>query len=149
MNSELKPESVSKLLLWIDEQSRRCHRKAAQARFFALSLKAIQITMAGALPILALAAPSASSPSTNGIIGAVIVTIEGFQHSFKFEQFWVMYRQAGSGLQDERRLYELRAGPYENVTNADAVLAKRVTNLTQQRVTGWAATVQKALAKSS
>jgi hypothetical protein len=40
---------------------------------------------------IALADPSASKPAINGIIGASIVIIEGFQHSFKFEQFWVTY----------------------------------------------------------
>jgi hypothetical protein len=80
MSSDINPESVSKLLQWIDEQSRRCHKKAHQARFFTLSRKAVQNILAGALPILALAAPSESRPSINGIIGAVIVIIEGFQH---------------------------------------------------------------------
>lgn len=85
----------------------------------------------------------------NGIIGALIVIIEGFQHSFKFEQFWIAYRQAGYDLQGEKRLYETGAGPYENAAKPEALLATRTLNLTQQRVTTWASTIQKALAKSN
>jgi hypothetical protein len=149
MNPAHGSESSGALLNWIDNQGQRCHKKASQARLFTLCLKAIQITLAGSLPILALADPAASKPAINGIIGACIVIIEGFQHSFKFEQFWTTYRQAGYDLQAEKRLYEAKAGPYENITNADALLAVRVTELTQRRVAGWAETVQKALAKSA
>ncbi len=146
MTAASSPNPSADLLGWIDAQIRRCHRKASQARFFALALKAIQIGLAGSLPILALADPRASRPAINGIIGACIVIIEGFQHSFRFEQFWVSYRRSGNELEAERRLHEIQAGPYENIIGSDALLAVRATELVQQRVERWEKAVQKALA---
>jgi hypothetical protein len=105
--------SIGKLMDWVNARARRNHQKATQARFFALGLKSLQIVLAGSIPILALASPSSSKPAVNGILGALIVMIEGFQHTFKFEQFWIHYRQAGYDLQHELTHFELRAGPYE------------------------------------
>jgi hypothetical protein len=146
MSTDRAPESLAALLRWIDKQIARCHRKASQARFFTLLLKSIQISLAGSLPILALAAPSASKPAITGIIGACIVIIEGFQSSFKFDQFWVTYRRSGSELQGEKQLYEMKAGPYEGTGNPDALLAVRVTELTHQRYERWERNLQRALA---
>src|SRR5271166_1228186 len=112
---------------------RHYHHKANQARFFTLSLKAVQITLAGSIPILALASPSSSKPAVNGILGALIVIIEGFQHSFKFEQFWVRNRQAAVELHGEKVLFGMKAGPYENVENPEALFAVRVASINRER----------------
>jgi hypothetical protein len=49
----------------------------------------------------------------------------------------------------ERRLFEMRAGPYENALDPKALLAARVIELTQERIATWANTIQKALAKAN
>jgi hypothetical protein len=138
-------DPLAKLERTIDTQIQRCHRKGTQARFFALTLKAMQICLAGSLPVLALADPAASKPAINGIIGACIVIIEGFQHSFKFDQFWIAYRRAAYELEGERRLHDMRAGPYEGIPNPDAILALRITDLMEQRISRWERTIQKGL----
>ena len=116
---------------------------------FALSLRALQIVLAGTIPILALARPSASLPAVNGILGALIVIIEGFQHTFKFEQFWIAYRQHGYEWQGEKFLYMMKAGPYENVPDRDVLLASRVSAIMEKQAGSWAENVLKALAKST
>lgn len=148
MTNPLQVDSRENLLDWATRVERRCHRKANQARFFTLSLKAVQITLAGSIPILALASPSISKPAVNGILGALIVIIEGFQHSFKFEEFWIRYRQAAFDIDAEKVLLSASAGPYENVDKPEAVFAVRVSAINRDRLKGWADTIQKSLAKS-
>ncbi len=134
---------------WVNARARRNHQKATQARFFALGLKSLQIVLAGSIPILALASPSSSKPAVNGILGALIVMIEGFQHTFKFEQFWIHYRQAGYDLQHELTHFELRAGPYEAAINPVALFAVRVADINRGHVLTWAETIQKGLTKNT
>jgi hypothetical protein len=148
MASENEPGPDQHVLDRIDERIGRCNRKANQARFFTLSLKAIQITLAGTIPILALVNPHASQPGVNGILGTLIVVIEGFQHSFKFEQFWIRYRQGAYELEGERSLYLAKAGPYRDPQNAHVLFAERVDSAIQKHVGNWADSIQKTLANS-
>lgn len=112
----------------------------------ALGLKSLQIVIAGFIPVLALVDPGASKPAVNGVLGAMIVIIEGFQHSFRFEQFWIRYRRAATELECELALYMGKAKPYSE-TDADALFAQRIASLMKVQAEGWADTIQKHLSK--
>jgi hypothetical protein len=149
MHSEMNMPETADLQAFIAERVRHWSHKANMARLCALSLKAIQITMAGSLPILALAVPKAASPAVSGTIGACIVIVEGFQQSFRFEQFWMIYRQCANRLANEERMFRFRAGPYEQASRPEALLASRVNDLLSDRLDRWERTIQAALAGQS
>ncbi len=110
-------------------QLKRHHRKTDQCRFATLFLKALQIVLAGTIPILALLNPSASRPAVNGVLGALIVIIEGFQHSFQFEQYWMRYRRCAHELEREVSLHAARAGRYAGAHEPDKTLAEQIEAL--------------------
>jgi Protein of unknown function (DUF4231) len=135
----------SDLHAFVLNRIRHWHRKASLARFFALSLRAGQIILAGCLPILALTVPKAANPATSGIIGSVIVIVEGFQQSFRFEQFWTMYREWANRLANEERMFQFRAGPYESAANPQSMFASRVNTILDERLETWGRTVVDAM----
>jgi len=64
-------------------------------------------------------------------------------------QFWVRNRQTAVELHGEKVLFGMRVGPHENVENPEALFAVRVASINCERLTGWADTIQKSLAKSN
>jgi hypothetical protein len=130
----------------VGDRIRRSHSKARLRRTAALGLRGLQIVIAGCIPVLALVNPGASKPAVNGVLGAAIVVIEGFQHSFRFEHFWIKYRQAAVELESELALYTGRGRPYAG-SDAQSLFVERVASLIKKQAEGWADTIKKSLPK--
>jgi hypothetical protein len=130
----------------VDDRIRRAHAKAGQCRAAALGLKSIQIILAASIPVLALVHPSASRPSVNGVLGAAIVMIEGFQHSFRFDHFWIEYRRTAFELESELALYTGHGRPYTG-NDAESLFVERVASLIRRQTDDWASAVEKKLPK--
>jgi uncharacterized protein DUF4231 len=123
-------ERLEQRLEWYDEHSGH-HR-----RWF-VSLKVTQIVVAAAIPATAAAGGSAA---VAGVLGAVVVVLEGIQQLFQFQQNWVAYRGAAEALERERALFLAGAGPYAVATGPrEALLAERVESLIASEHSGWAA----------
>jgi len=69
----------------------RYHRNANRYRIIFLFLKSSQICFAASIPLVSLMAPTAVQPIVNGILGALIVIVEGFQGAFEFQRYWIRY----------------------------------------------------------
>ena len=68
------------------------------------------------------------------------MVIEGFQHSFQFEQFWIRYRRAATEFECELALYIAHAAPYSG-PDAEGPSFNELQPLIKAQTEGWADTV--------
>jgi hypothetical protein len=99
------------------------------------SLKVAQIVVAAAIPA---AVAAGASAAVAGVLGAVIVILEGLQQLFQFQQSWTGYRSTAEALKHEKFLYLAGAGPYGAGDRRDGLLAERVEGLVSQEHAAWA-----------
>jgi hypothetical protein len=97
-------------------------------------LKTLQILAAAVIPLLAGFGVSAK---VAGILGVVIVTLEGVQQLNQYQQNWITYRATGEALKHEKYTFLARAGPYRKSTNPTALLAERIEGLISQEHAKW------------
>ncbi len=105
-------------------------------------LKLIQIVLAALLPFLSQYNKS-NSGFIIGIIGIVIVLLEGFQQLGQYHQSWINYHATRDALTQEKFLYLARAGPYSTTQcpkDTDLVprLAENIEALIAQDRSRWA-----------
>ena len=74
-----------------------------------------------------------------GMLGAVIVVIEGLLRLFQWEQHWLRYRGTWLALDREKALYVATAGPYGDAENPRRLLAERVEDLQSRENLSWVA----------
>src|SRR6185437_3715050 len=115
----------------------RYHRNANRYRIIFLFLKSSQICFAASIPLVSLMAPTAVQPIVNGILGALIVIVEGFQGAFEFQRYWIRYRLGGLSLDGEKRLFDAKAGPYKEAPDRTVLLAERVDTIIRETQSGW------------
>lgn len=121
-------ERLEDQLSWYEGKSRN-HQTWYQ------SLKVAQIVIAAAIPAAVAAGASAAAA---GVLGAVIVVLEGLQQLFQFQQNWISYRSTAEALKHEKFLYLASAGPYREADWPEATLAERVEGLVSQETVAWA-----------
>jgi Protein of unknown function (DUF4231) len=90
--------------------------------------------IAAAIPVVAAFGADAD---VAGLLGAVIVIIEGLQQLFQFHQNWLRYRGAAQSLESEKHLFLASAGPYAAAPRPAALLAERVEGLLSSELTAW------------
>ncbi len=114
---------------WYNDKSGRSQRLYKWLKF-------IEIATAATIPILAaFHAPTVSA----GVLGGLIVVLEGVQHVNQYHANWTSYRATCEALKHEKYLYLAAAGPYA-VENPHALLAERIEGLISQENTKWVAT---------
>lgn len=132
MTDAPKPEGAAweRLL----DQLRWYERESAKAKRWFHRLKVVQILVAAAIPAaVALGADAAVA----GVLGAVVVVLEGLQALFQFQQNWMTYRATAEALKHEQFLYLAGSGPYLDVARPAALLAERVEGLVSQEHATW------------
>jgi len=72
-----------------------------------------------------------------GILGVMVVVLEGFQMLFQFHDNWIRYRSTCEQLKHEKYLFLGKAGPYLEADNPHALLAERVESLVSQEHAKW------------
>ena len=114
-------------LAWYERNSARCKRWFHR-------LKVLQIVVAACIPVIAaLGAPTAAA----GVLGALIVVVEGLQQLFQYQQNWTGYRATAESLKHEKYLYLSRAGAYRDAEDPDALLAEHVEARVSTEHTAW------------
>ena len=73
-----------------------------------------------------------------GILGGLIVVLEGIQQIFQPHYKWLKYRTANERLKREHHLYEAAAGPYEDSPDPMKLLAVRMEDVIAEEHTKWA-----------
>jgi hypothetical protein len=139
-NGRELPQIFSEQLAWYDKHARYQH-------IGFLILKATQIFLSAAIPVIALIKPSAPAV-LNGVIGAVILTIEGFQQLFQCQQNWTRYRATCEGLRREGFLFVAGAGPYTGASEPTTLLVERMDSLINAENKTWS-TLQEQTAKGA
>ncbi len=122
----------------LDEQIDWYDRRSRDAKRWYLRLKVVQIVTAAGIPVLATAWPEKAW--IGGIMGAVIVVLEGLQQLFQHHSHWTQYRSTCEGLRHEKYLWMAQAGPYARTQKPDALLAERVEGLVSQEQSAWSST---------
>jgi hypothetical protein len=114
-------------IAWYDAKSRQC-----QLRFKAL--KAVVIGAAAAIPVVA----AFDVPVyVAGILGAVVVVVEGLLQAYQYHQNWITYRSTAEALKHEKYLYLARADVYAGSRNPLRLLAERIEGLISQEHARW------------
>jgi Protein of unknown function (DUF4231) len=117
-------------IAWYDAKSREC-----QLRY--KGLKAIVIGVAAAIPVVA----AFDVPVyVAGILGAVVVVVEGLLQAYQYRHNWITYRSTAEALKHEKYLYLARADAYAHSKNPLRLLAERIEGLISQEHAHWIST---------
>jgi hypothetical protein len=136
MNGMQDFDRINKNLAWYS-------RKSRQYQTLYKFLKLTQIIVAALIPtISALAfggAPSKATAVATGILGMLVVIIEGLQTTFRPLEKWMLYRSTAEGLKREKFLYSEGAGPYDGVGQEGRrkLFVVRTEDLMSNEHAGW------------
>lgn len=113
-------------------------RSVTAQRNFKL-LKLCQIVVAAMIPVAALVQPN--NTLVPGILGAVILVLEGIQELGMYRQNWQKYRSNCEALRHEKYLFLAGAGPFVDLEDDERrrLLAERVEHLISQEHSNWVA----------
>ncbi len=137
----------------LDDQIGWYDRRSGSNQRWYKALKVTVIILAALIPVLA-GVPLPLLPATGapswvlGILGAVVVVIEGIQQLYQYHGNWISYRSTCEALKHEKYLYLAKAGPYAAAADAHALLAERVEFLVSQEHAKWAS-AQEVAAKTA
>jgi Protein of unknown function (DUF4231) len=120
-------------------------RGAGRNKLLYQNLRVLTMVLAAAIPVVgAFGGPA----EVTAVLGAAIVIVEGLQQLFQFHDRWIDYRKTWNELDQERRLHQLRAGPYAS-GNPDKVLGERMTVILAAENSDWVALAANAAVQSS
>lgn len=122
----------------LDDQLRWYDRKSREAKRWYFRFKVVQIVTAAAIPVIATVLPQKAW--IGGLLGAIIVVLEGLQQLFQHHANWTQYRSTCEALRHEKYLWMAHAGPYARSGKPDALLAERVEGLVSKEQAAWAST---------
>jgi hypothetical protein len=129
MSNEVAVDYVNGFVKWYDNHSR-------SNRWTYLTMKAVQIVLAAAIPILT---PLELSRQAIAVMGGTIGILEGILQLGQFHQSWIRYRSTCEALRSELFLYRTRAGPYSQTNDPHALLAERSNSLVSAENSRWQA----------
>jgi len=97
-------------------------------------LKVAEIIAAALVPFVAgIGAPAV----VTGLLGVIVVALEGVQNIYQFQNNWITYRSTAEALKHEKYLWYAQAGPYLNSQNPEALLAERIESLISTENAKW------------
>lgn len=121
----------------LEDQINWYDRKAGDAQSAYKRVRIFQIIVTALVPISAVAAPEkAIFP---GILGAVVLILEGTLELGAFHRNWIKYRATCEALRHEKFLFVARAGHYEALDQDQAFkeLVERVEALISTEHAQW------------
>jgi hypothetical protein len=125
----------------LDEQITWYGKKSRSNQKWFKRLKASEIIIAAAIPLTAGLKVSAI---VTGILGVLVVVLEGLQGLNQFHDNWISYRSTCEELKHEKYLWLAKAGLYVNAANPDTLLAERVESLISREHAKWVSTREQA-----
>ncbi|MEM6900752.1 MAG: DUF4231 domain-containing protein [Pseudomonadota bacterium] len=129
-------------IAWYDKRS------LSAQRYF-MAIKTAQIVVAALIPVTALI--DRENNSIPGILGAVVLILEGLQELGMFRQNWQKYRSSCEALRHEKYLYLAVAGPFAGLADDERMrlLAERVEQLIALEHSNWVAQFEDNVSESS
>lgn len=120
-------ERLEDQISWYDKKSQHSQNRFKQLKVFEIVFAAIIPFSAGfQWPVI-----------ITGLLGVLVVIIEGVQSLFQYYHNWITYRSTCEYLKHEKFLFLGSAGPYKNSDNPKALLAERVETLVSQEHAKW------------
>jgi hypothetical protein len=116
---------LTKSIEAVQKQSEWYGTRARSSQKVFVRLKALQLLMAAAIPVVAVAASGDGQRWTSAILGALIGIVEGILQLGQFQQNWLLYRATREALRSEERLYTGGAGPYAGLPQPDIAFIER------------------------
>jgi uncharacterized protein DUF4231 len=139
MGSEPNPDAERArevTLARLEDQINWYDRKSANSRIWHLRLKIGMLLSAGAIPF---SAAIGAHAYVGGVLGVIVVVIEGLQQLFQFHTNWVSYRGTCESLKHEKYLFLALAGPYATAASPQRMLAERVEGTVSVENAKWVA----------
>jgi hypothetical protein len=110
------------------------------------SRKAYRISEAGVLiisasiPVAATISPrSAIAPA---VLGAIVVVVSGLRTLFHWQDNYLRFSRAREAIEAERRLYYIKADPYDDLATRERNLAAAVSRIEQEEMAVWTRVAQ-------
>jgi len=129
MSNEVAVDYVNDFIKWYNSHSQ-------SNRWAYLTMKAVQIVLAAAIPILT---PLEISRQAIAVMGGTIGVLEGIIQLGQFHQSWIRYRSTCEALRSELFLYRTHAGSYSEASDPQALLAERSNSLVSAENSRWQA----------
>ena len=127
----------------LEDQISWYDRNSGKNKKYYVRLKICTMVFAAAIPVGATRWPVGA-----GILGALIVVIEGIQQLYTYHANWQTYRSTSESLKHEKFLYLAQAGQYTNPATAHVLLAEKIESLVSQEHARWAGDQEKAAQKN-
>jgi hypothetical protein len=125
-------ERLEDQINWYDTRSQQAQRRYK-------TMKGLVLAIAAAIPVVA----AFELPVyVAGILGAVIVVLEGLLNAYQYHTNWLTYRSAAEALKREKYLYLARADVYSRAKDPLRLLSRRIEGLIAQEHGRWVATLQ-------
>lgn len=133
-------EEVEKHPAWfrLNDQLNWYDRKSGSNQKRYKSIKAVQLILAGSIPVVSLVGTSWTIWIT-AILGASVALLEGLQQLGKYDQLWIDYRSTAEQLKHEKYLFLAGSGPYRDLEIKEALrlLAERVEERVSTEHAKW------------
>jgi hypothetical protein len=135
---QARASRVAAEVCWYNRHARIC-------KFEHYFLKSAQMAIATAIPILAMQQNNSITLGPlgsvkvvflSGLLGALVVFLEGLYASLAPHERWVKYRDAYMSLSTEVMLQEARVGDYAR-SNSDALLVERAVRVIRTAHKTW------------
>lgn len=126
----------------IREQGNWYGKKAESSRKIFSILKVIEISMAAAIPIVALSTSEPTVKWITAILGALIGIAEAIVQLGQYQQNWLLFRATREALRREDFLYSAHAGPYAGQTHADELFIERADAIISGENAKWLSSQQ-------
>jgi Protein of unknown function (DUF4231) len=121
-------------LVRLEGQIRWYDRSATRKRRAWRGLQGLELCVAAAIPA---AAGLGASAGALGVLGAVVVLLQGLRELFRSQTRYLQHRQTYEALVSERALFEAGAGPYRKQPEAEVLLAERIEEIRGSETAGW------------
>ncbi len=125
----------------LEDQLKWYSGKSAWNKQWFYRLKVAEIIAAALIPFFAAYTDLAF---LTGLLGVIIVVLEGLQGLYQFHDNWTSYRSTSEALKHEKYLYMAKAGPYKDAADPDALLAERVEATVSREHAKWVGVQEKA-----
>jgi hypothetical protein len=136
----LVPEGFKNHPAWfrLNDQLEWYDRKSGNNQKRYKSIKAVQLVLAGSIPVFSLVGISWAMWIT-AILGASVALLEGLQQLGKYDELWISYRSTAEQLKHEKYLFLAGSGPYRDLETEEALrlLAERVEERVSTEHAKW------------
>lgn len=136
MSAAAKYQRLEDQILWYDTKSSKAQQTFKLLRFS-------QLLVAAAIPVASVYEPN--DALIPGILGALILVLEGLQELGSYQRNWRSYRKTCEALRHEKYLFEGGAGAYRGKEPEERQIAliERVESLISKEHTNWAEHLEK------